>query len=720
MSDKLDVRLRRIVVTEIGEHAARREQEGLPPLDYLDRRHLARSVLRRELDDQWRGAQQRGEMTMTPEEEDRLTDAILGSVFSQLPGLDTYLARDEVTDIFAVGCDNVRIRTIDGHEHVVDPIAASDEDLILQVQALARKGGRLGLDDDGTHIEKEFSPARPLLDLQLSDGSRLAAAAWVSARPVVTVRRHPLVDADQSVLVQDWKMYDEGIASLLQAAMRARLNILIAGGMGRGKTTLMRALLHECPVDERIVVLEQEPELQIGADANRHSHVVEFVERPSNMEGQGAITLADLTHAVKRHAPDRIVVGEVRGPEVMFMLEAACDGIAGTLCTLHAQSSRQTFEKVVNYARRDGAAFDRSRRAADRGVRPRPHRLPRPDARQAPGRLRGHPGRRLRRRRPADHHQRLVHPRARQGGDPQPALPDPRRDARPPDRARLRPRAARGGLVTLYAALAGLVAAAGLVLAFSGLRKQEPPAPARAAGRPMPWHRWQVPAPERVALIAAATLVTLVVVRWPVAVVGVAIAVTYATRPHARHDDDAAKADALTAWVEMLRDATGTPRGIEGVLTVTADGAPMLIRPHVVRLSKRLAYEPLDDTLDDLADDLDHPVGDLVVTSLRLAARSGGRQIRSVLDDLATAARAGGGHAPPGRGGPRAAPLRHAVGRVRDGGVRGGADPGRRRVPRALRHGGRPGRPRGRGRHVGGRRGGDDPPRPDAARSTAT
>jgi Flp pilus assembly CpaF family ATPase len=78
------------------------------------------------------------------------------------------------------------------------------------------------------------------------------------------------------------------------------------------------------------------------------------------MEGQGAVTLADLTHAVKRHAPDRIVVGEVRGPEVMFMLEAACDGIAGTLCTLHAQSSRQTFEKLVNYARRNGASFERA------------------------------------------------------------------------------------------------------------------------------------------------------------------------------------------------------------------------------------------------------------------------------------------------------------------------------------------------------------------------
>jgi tight adherence protein B len=194
--------------------------------------------------------------------------------------------------------------------------------------------------------------------------------------------------------------------------------------------------------------------------------------------------------------------------------------------------------------------------------------------------------------------------------------------------------------VTPVAAVAGLVAAVGLVMVATGLRRQPPPPEARtAARRPLPWHGWRVPAPERVAVIAAATLVTLVVVRWPVAVVGVAVAVAYATRPNGGRTDDAAKADALTAWVEMLRDATGTPRGIEGVLTVTADGAPILIRPHVMRLARRLAYEPLDDTLDDLADDLDHPVGDLVVTSLRLAARSGGRQIRSVLDDLAAAAR---------------------------------------------------------------------------------
>ena len=94
-------------------------------------------------------------------------------------------------------------------------------------------------------------------------------------------------------------------------------------------------------------------------------------------------------------------------------------------------------------------------------------------------------------------------------------------------------------------------------------------------------------------------------------------------------------------WAEMLRDATGTPRGIEGVLVATAPGAPAAIRPHVERLARRLPYDPLDDALDGLAHDLDDPVGDLVVTALRLSARSGGRQIRAVLDDLAEVAREG-------------------------------------------------------------------------------
>jgi Flp pilus assembly protein TadB len=188
--------------------------------------------------------------------------------------------------------------------------------------------------------------------------------------------------------------------------------------------------------------------------------------------------------------------------------------------------------------------------------------------------------------------------------------------------------------VTAWAATAGVLVVVGLLVAASGLRRR----PVVARG---PWtggRSWHPPAPERVALVGACTLVVLVVTRWPVAAIGVGAGMWYLSQPR-RRVDDAAEADALTAWTEMLRDATGTPRGIEGVLTATADGAPALIRPHVMRLARRIAYEPLDDALDGLSEDLDHALGDLVVTSLRLAARSGGRQIRTVLDDLAIAAR---------------------------------------------------------------------------------
>jgi len=174
----------------------------------------------------------------------------------------------------------------------------------------------------------------------------------------------------------------------------------------------------------------------------------------------------------------------------------------------------------------------------------------------------------------------------------------------------------------------------GLLLAVSGLRRA--PVVAKESRRPAR----QLPSPERFALVAATSLVVLLFTRWPVAAIGAGLAIGIATSPDfRRRSGDIDKAEALTVWAEMLRDATGTPRGIEGVLVATAPGAPAAIRPHVERLARRLPYDPLDVALDGLARDLDDPVGDLVVTALRLSARSGGRQIRAVLDDLAAVAR---------------------------------------------------------------------------------
>ena len=190
--------------------------------------------------------------------------------------------------------------------------------------------------------------------------------------------------------------------------------------------------------------------------------------------------------------------------------------------------------------------------------------------------------------------------------------------------------------MTSVAMLCGLFVFGGLMLAWTGLQPApvvERPAGSQRRGRdPIP--------PQRVALIVAPSLALVLLTRWPVAGLAVGVAIWFATSPALRQRTQSADiADALTTWAEMLRDATGTPRGIEGVLVATAAGAPVLIRPHIIRLARRLPYESIDTALDGLADDLDHPIGDLVVTALRLSARAGGRHIRAVLDDLATTAR---------------------------------------------------------------------------------
>jgi pilus assembly protein CpaF len=195
-----------------------------------------------------------------------------------------------------------------------------------------------------------------VLDLELSDGSRLAAAAWITERPYVAIRRHLLVDASLEDLVSR-DMLDAGLATFLRASLNARLNIMFAGTTGVGKTTLMRALLHECHPDERLMIMEQEPELHLGSDRHRHNHVLQWFERPANMEGRGSVSYGDISTAIKRFRPERLVVGEVRGPEVVDMMEAMTSGQRGSSCTIHADSSWSVFPRLAIYARRDGTPW---------------------------------------------------------------------------------------------------------------------------------------------------------------------------------------------------------------------------------------------------------------------------------------------------------------------------------------------------------------------------
>jgi pilus assembly protein CpaF len=131
------------------------------------------------------------------------------------------------------------------------------------------------------------------------------------------------------------------LAEVIRAAVQARLNVLISGGTGAGKTTLLNVLSNFIPASERIITIEDSAELQM-----QQEHVVRLETRPPNIEGAGAVTQRDLVRNALRMRPDRIIVGEVRGPEVLDMLQAMNTGHDGSLSTVHANSAREALSRV--------------------------------------------------------------------------------------------------------------------------------------------------------------------------------------------------------------------------------------------------------------------------------------------------------------------------------------------------------------------------------------
>jgi Flp pilus assembly CpaF family ATPase len=219
-------------------------------------------------------------------------------------------------------------------------VAASDEELIELIRTIA---GRSGQD------ERQFSRGEPIVDVQLPDGSRMNAVAWVSDRPNISIRVHRYPTVSMATMVE-LGVVDEPLAKFLSAAVRARLNILVAGGPGTGKTTLLRALASQIPAEESLITIEDNRELNLGADEDLHPQVKSWQSRPGNVEDEGEISLSSLCRAALRQAPDRVIVGEVRGEEVVQMFKAMSQGSDGSMATIHASDSQEVFVKLASYA----------------------------------------------------------------------------------------------------------------------------------------------------------------------------------------------------------------------------------------------------------------------------------------------------------------------------------------------------------------------------------
>ena len=332
-------RLQQEVADQISAHRAAQDRTGRESMTQADQRQFASTLLAEALQ---RHAQQRftaGEAALEPAEEDEIASAVMARLFG-LGRLQPLLDDSEIENINANGCDQVFLRYADGTKRTGPPIADSDAELIELLRSI---GARMGLG------ERRFDTANPELDLQLPDGSRLSAVMAVSARPVLSVRRHRYRQITLDELVR-LDTIDGDLRSFLAAAVRARKNIVVGGGTNAGKTTLLRALASEIPPGERLITIEKALELGLDAFPEAHPDAVALEAREPNIEGAGAITVARLVQRGLRMDPSRVIVGEVLGDEVLSMLQAMSQGNDGSMCTIHAKSSEGVFHRIATYA----------------------------------------------------------------------------------------------------------------------------------------------------------------------------------------------------------------------------------------------------------------------------------------------------------------------------------------------------------------------------------
>ena len=300
---------------------------------------LARHLLNRELERLAGVALAEGRSPLQPTDEEALTRAVLDRLF-ELGRLQPLLDDDRIQNITANGCDRVFVDYADGTKMPGPPIAETDDELVELLREIGRRHGL---------SEREFNPGRPSLNLQLPDGSRLFAVAWVCDRPALAIRRHRLLRVSLADMIRLGAI-DQGLHEFLAAACGRGSRSSSPAQPGAGKTTMLRALAAEIPAEERIVTVETELELGLDRFTDVHPDVVALEARDANVEGVGRVTASELVRMSLRMNPDRVIVGEVRGDEIIPMLNAMSQGNDGSMCTLHADSSATVFNKLALYA----------------------------------------------------------------------------------------------------------------------------------------------------------------------------------------------------------------------------------------------------------------------------------------------------------------------------------------------------------------------------------
>jgi pilus assembly protein CpaF len=265
---------------------------------------------------------------LTPAERQRLTAEVSDDVLGYGP-IQPFLDDDSVSEIMVNGGSGIYVER-SGRLQRTTARFLSDEHLRRVIERIVSEVGR------------RIDESSPMVDARLPDGSRVNAIVPPLAvdGPTLTIRKFARDPFKVGDLISFGTMTPQ-IAELLQACVRGRLNILISGGTGTGKTTLLNVVSSFIPEQERIVTIEDAVELQLHQE-----HVVRLESRPPNIEGKGQIAIRDLVRNSLRMRPDRIIVGETRGGEALDMLQAMNTGHDGSLSTVHANTPRDALSRL--------------------------------------------------------------------------------------------------------------------------------------------------------------------------------------------------------------------------------------------------------------------------------------------------------------------------------------------------------------------------------------
>lgn len=317
---------RRSILDDINRRIHQRLIELLGPELYD--RSTSSDELRAKVEQKLKELIAREQTQLSPAEKSRLIDEITNDVLGYGP-LDQFLRNPEITEIMVNAPDVIYVERFGKLEVTSEKFL--DEDHLRRI-----------IDKIVAQVGRRIDESVPMVDARLQDGSRVNAIIPPLAigGPKLTIRKFAADPFKVEDLISFGTMTPR-VAMFLEACVRGRLNVLVSGGTGSGKTTTLNVLSSFIPSDERIVTIEDAVELQL-----RQDHVIQLESRLANIEGKGEVAIRDLVRNALRMRPDRIVVGEVRGGEALDMLQAMNTGHDGSISTVHANSPRDALSRL--------------------------------------------------------------------------------------------------------------------------------------------------------------------------------------------------------------------------------------------------------------------------------------------------------------------------------------------------------------------------------------